>query len=318
MSSPDVIAILCSDIHLSLKPPIARSVEPDWLKAMDRQLKQLRQLQKKYDCPVVCAGDVFDRWNSSPELINFALDKLPHLYAVPGQHDLPNHNWSELKRSAYWTLVEAGKITHLDGRWGDENLILYGFGWEQEITPVPKEDRKDKRVKLGVIHRYCWSKPSTCYKGAPDDRQISKMLKSLKGYDATVFGDNHIHWCWDDEAIINCGSFFRRKIDEIRHQPVVGLLWKDSSGCITQPVRLDCAEDKYIDVEEGLELLERGLDLTELVDDLKSLGNGSLDFIESLFQYLEKNGITKSVRRIITQAMERDRRDGSRSASGTL
>ena len=29
-----VIAVLCSDMHLSLKSPVARSAEPDWFQAM--------------------------------------------------------------------------------------------------------------------------------------------------------------------------------------------------------------------------------------------------------------------------------------------
>ena len=54
---------------------------------MQRSLEQIRDLQKEFDCPVICAGDIFDKWNSPPELINFAYDNLPEIYAIPGQHD---------------------------------------------------------------------------------------------------------------------------------------------------------------------------------------------------------------------------------------
>lgn len=307
----DVIAILCSDIHLSSRAPIARSAEKCWFAAMERQLKQLRNLKDKYECPVVCAGDIFDRWNSTPELINFALDKLPEMYAVPGQHDLPEHSMDEVHRSAYWTLVQSGLIQHLDnGRRELGDLALYGYGWGQKIEPVLKRDRDDKQIKLAVVHRYCWYKKGTCYPGAPEEGKAVNLKKELKGYDAAVFGDNHITWFWEDEAFLNPGSFFRRRIDEVRHQPVVGLLYK---GGYIVPCELDCSEDKFIDVDEGTKLIEKGLDLTELVDDLKSLGNGTLDFVETLFQYMDKNGISKSVRKLITKSMEKDRLDGSRS-----
>ena len=36
--SPQVLAILCSDLHLQMKPPVARSAEPDWFAAMRRPL----------------------------------------------------------------------------------------------------------------------------------------------------------------------------------------------------------------------------------------------------------------------------------------
>ena len=66
MQTSDVIAILCSDVHLSDKPPVARSTEPNWMKAQEHVLVQVNDLAKTYSCPVVCAGDIFDKWDSSP------------------------------------------------------------------------------------------------------------------------------------------------------------------------------------------------------------------------------------------------------------
>jgi len=298
-----VLAILCSDIHLSSRPPIARSTEPDWFQAMERQLSQLRHLSEQHRAPVVCAGDIFDKWNSSPELINFALQHLPEdMYAVPGQHDLPNHNMEEIHRSAYWTLVQAGRVQHIDGKYGLDDLILYGFGWEQELTRVDKVDQKDTRHKLAVVHRYCWHHKDSCYEGAPQQNHSTPTLKVLRDYNAVVFGDNHKSWYWNDQffGVMNCGSFFRRRIDEMSHRPVVGLLHRNG---IT-PHYLKCHEDKFINVDEGLGLLEKGMDLTELVMDLKDLGDGALDFVEAVKRYFAKNGVPKSIRRIITQAME--------------
>jgi len=86
-----VLAILMADIHLSLKAPIWRSAEPDWLDAQARPLKEVKLLQDKYKCPVICAGDIFDRsrktadgWNAPAELINYAIEYLPDdMYAIP-------------------------------------------------------------------------------------------------------------------------------------------------------------------------------------------------------------------------------------------
>ena len=121
MSTAPVIALLVGDIHLSAKAPLCRAKEPDWFEAMARPLMELVDLQKQIGKesdgipPILCAGDVFDRWNSPPELINFALEYLPpQMYSIPGQHDLPNHNYNEIDRSAYWTLVAANKITNVE------------------------------------------------------------------------------------------------------------------------------------------------------------------------------------------------------------
>ena len=41
-----VLAILCSDIHLSHNAPVARSAEPDWYIAMKRPLDEIADLAK--------------------------------------------------------------------------------------------------------------------------------------------------------------------------------------------------------------------------------------------------------------------------------
>jgi hypothetical protein len=116
------IAVLCSDIHLSLKQPPCRA--DDWLSVQKGYLVQLKSLAcaakelwlgnrntTGRPIPILCAGDIFDKWNSPPELIRFALEHLPDgMICVPGQHDLPNHSFEEIHRSAYGVLREAGKI----------------------------------------------------------------------------------------------------------------------------------------------------------------------------------------------------------------
>ncbi len=107
-----VLGIFVSDIHFSEVAPVARSCEPDWLLAQKRYVDQLRSFQKKHNAPIFIAGDVFDKWNSSAHLINHILVWIAGLdiYAIPGNHDCPHHNYKQLGRSSYWTLVEANKL----------------------------------------------------------------------------------------------------------------------------------------------------------------------------------------------------------------
>ena len=188
----EVIAILCADIHLSLNPPIWRSTEPDWFEAMKRPLDELTNLQSKYDCPIICAGDVFDRWNSPAELINFAFDNLPQMYAIPGQHDLPFHKYEDIKKSAYWTLVQAGKIIDIE----EENPLeikkhqikIYGFPWGAEL--VKCFGKMKDWIHIAVIHRYFWMENKK-YEGAMNEDHIRHWKQILASYDIAVIGDNH-------------------------------------------------------------------------------------------------------------------------------
>lgn len=111
------MAVLCGDLHLSEKAPVARWREKDeWYGAMARALDELSELSRSYASPIICAGDVFDRWKASPALIHFALTNLPvDMHCIPGQHDLPYHSLENMNESAYGVLVKAGKIEHLEG-----------------------------------------------------------------------------------------------------------------------------------------------------------------------------------------------------------
>ena len=100
-----VIAVCCSDIHLSHRPPKLREAEPNWYAAQARVLSQVRAVVETHKCPLIVAGDVFDEgWRAHkcpPELVNFAIRHLPVCYAVPGQHDLPHHRYADVDKSAY-------------------------------------------------------------------------------------------------------------------------------------------------------------------------------------------------------------------------
>lgn len=296
-----LVAILCADIHLSHKAPIARSAEPDWYAAMLRPLRQLSDLAADHQVPVICAGDVFDRWNSPPELINFALAHLPCMHAVPGQHDLPNHSYEERKRSAYWTLVEAGRITNL--RKGDvvgKELLCNGFPWGEDVRPPIKEDG----IWIAVVHKYIYRRGEG-YSGVPKEQQVAGYSKALDGYDVAIFGDNHIGFQGEVGGctVFNCGSLMRRNIDQRDYQPMVGLLFSDGT---VEPHFLDCSEDKFIDKEKAGNELISGLDLTKFMEELEELGGGELDFRSAMDLYFKRTETSESVQKVVLEAMDEE------------
>lgn len=299
----DIIAVLCSDIHLSHKPPVARSIESDWYAAMARTLKQLRDAAPSW-VPIFCAGDVFDKWNSPPELINFALAELPRMFAIPGQHDLPLHNYADIKKSAFWTLVEAGKIFPIEvGKpVSINNMRLWGFPFGFPITPL--ENPHSLVTEIALIHSYIWTS-KTGYVGAPKDQRCHNYLPSLRGYDVAVFGDNHQGFLAKpgdgDCVIINCGGLMRRKSDEISYEPKIGLLHSD--GTVTR-VKLDCSEDKFLDSELTKIGMAEGPDMSEFINELNSLQDASVNFGEAIKRVIEKRNVPESVRKIIMNALE--------------
>lgn len=307
---PQPIAILVSDIHLSHKPPIFRSEEPDWYAAMKRPLDELLQVAEDNRVPIICAGDIFDKWNSPAELINFAIDNLPYMYAIPGQHDLPHHRLEDIQKSAYWSLVLAETIKHLNNPNGTDletnswRFCVYPFPWGIDIVPVEIEPYQGCQ-KIAAIHSYVWCDEKNSYPGAPKEKLLGHY--NLRGYDAAVFGDNHKGFISRSQKsigcpVMNCGTFMVRKSDERNYKPQIGILHEDAS---IKPHYLDTSKDVYFDDTEIVSKVEQAETYFDnFIDDLKSLGLDSLDFREAVNRRLDLDNVSEPVRRAVMEAID--------------
>lgn len=308
-----VMAVLCSDVHLSHSAPLCRTGERDWYQAQERVLGEVIGLANHYRCPLVVAGDIFDRWNSPPELVNFAIDifrqAIAPVYAIPGQHDLPNHVYGYMHKSAYGTLVKSGAIKDLRGQHGPTNykvhgitVSLYGFPWG---FPVQPPSQPSEGMRLAVVHQYIWKKGKG-YPGAPEESRYTRMIRNLQGYTAAVFGDNHKGFLVGVPTengiihVLNNGGLMRRKSDEMDYTPQVGLLTAEG----TIHVRgLDVSED-VIDVRE--KTVEKTVEMDrfdEYVKDLKDLDSGSIDFREHVYRMMDYRRVNNKVRKHVLDSM---------------
>jgi hypothetical protein len=304
VSTPNVIAILCSDIHLSEKPPTFRSSEDDWFEAMARPLRQLDDLAAQHKAPIVCAGDVFDKWDSNPELINFAIAELPFMYAIAGQHDLPHHQYKDIHRSAYWTLVCANAIQNIPYNEPIEltGLTLHGFQWEAELYPC---EAADLSFHLAVVHRYIWNSKENSYTGASETSHVRNTLDKIAGFHAAVFGDNHKGFLLGKTkkrgCVLNNGGFMRRRKDEIHYEPSVGLLLDDGT---IERYKLDCSQDKYLKELEKETQTEEQVEMSRFIAELQELGSDSLDFKMAVELFCKNNKIHKRIHSMIMEALQ--------------
>lgn len=267
------------------------------------------EIFKQHDCPpVIIAGDVFDRWNTPVECVNkvigifgnFVINGKPMIYAIPGQHDLPNHRWEERHRSAYFTLVQAGvmldiyKIATIKTRQGIK-LTLHPFWWEKEITPLDKAD--GATINLAICHAFIW-RPGYGYPGADESKLVVRYEKILKGYDAAVFGDNHKGFL--HKNIFNCGTFYRRKADEIEYQPAIGLLMSDKT---IKAHKLDVSKDKFLHREEDKKVDFDREEFSDLMSELRGLGPDSLDFRQTINRFMDDQKTAPAVREMVLEAL---------------
>jgi len=311
MSQPVVLTV--SDLHLSHRPPLARMAEPDWYDVMKRHLLEIESVAEKHKIPVVYAGDIFHKYNPPPRLIAFALKYLPSGWAIPGQHDLPHHVYENMDRTAYGCLVEAGVIKNIhpdryaylevpnkDVLSPDSLVRLVGFPWGTEFIPLDREDR-DGYTSIAIVHKYIWTKGKG-YKGASEDALIGKYRKTCKTYNAVVFGDNHKGFLVG-KHVVNNGTMMRRNSDEIGYDPCYSLI--HDNGEIARAEFKCCDEDVFTDVNEGVALVERALDMTEFIGELGQLGTDALDFFEALKRFCDAEGISDEVRSRVMDAAGR-------------
>lgn len=285
---------------------------------MARPLRELSYYQQQLECPVLCAGDLFHRWNSSPELINFAMEYLPEqLISIPGQHDLPSHRSDLVCKSAYWTLEWAKKI--MDVSFGRVVLIPFNFAvaglkYNEEISADNIRllfSSFGERRKILLVHRYVWYGASK-YEKAEQETHIGRIIKEIAaaGVSVVVFGDNHIPWDMiyrpkagrESTSVYNCGSFIRRNSDEEDHRPSIGILFADGT---IERVYLDISEDKLIvtDRETALLAEEDHVDVTDFLKEMRSLRLSGADFGEALNRYLS-SGVPMKTRELVLEALQ--------------
>lgn len=300
------VAVALSDIHLCSAAPISRSSESNWLECQKRYLHELVNIAD--DLPIFCAGDVFDKWSSNAELINLALEHLPCMHSVAGNHDLPHHSYKDIKKSAYWTLCEAGKITNV----GPESVAyveakgchirLHGFPWGYPAKPL--ENPHSMYLDIALVHDFIWTK-DTGYPGAPPDKRLKPFKRRLRGYDVAIFGDNHKSVFWnlnkraDSLSLFNPGSFMRRNADQVEHRPCVGMVFSDGS---INPVYLDTSGDKLTSVAKSENF--DGSRIEQLIAEILAASTDVISFRESLERCLKDGSENPRVKRYVLQALD--------------
>lgn len=301
------IAILCSDLHLRETVPPARSAEPDWFAAMERVLLQLRAAQEYHDdCPIILAGDLFHKATPPVGLVNWFIGlRIPHIYAIPGQHDLPYHALDDIKKSGYWTLVEAGAIKHLtEGKQhflpAEARLVIYAFPWGVPIK-LP-ENAPANSAKLAVIHHYIHDGGGTCHPGASPDDHVDAFADRLEGFDVALFGDNHCPFVAKSGEclVVNNGGMMLTKSDDRKGSPGYSLLYSD--GTVERCI-FDTSEDRWVEDSIAAETANASEIGHALIESLVNLSSATIDYREGIKQAIRTLSPSAGVQRVLLDAI---------------
>jgi len=278
-----VSAIICSDIHLTMDTPICRT--DNYIEAQITKLKFLSDLQNTYKCPVLHAGDLFNKWNTSPVLLVFSLKHLPsNIITIPGNHDLPQHNMAYIDRSGLGVLNYSNKITVIeDGNIQIENRkirMFHEFIWLE-----------NKPVFVNKLS-YCGSAPF--------------VLQKHSDVDLVITGDNHATFIYEyaGRILVNPGSMMRRTADQAEHKPVCFLYYayNNKLESVYFPIKENVISRVHLDDKEMTSHM-----LDAFIDELSDTSFIDLKyetFLDAIEQYItnNKNQINKNIEKILREA----------------
>lgn len=284
--------ILTSDWHVREDTPVCFT--GDFLNEQWTAIQFINDLQKKYDCEVYHAGDLFDHWKPSPYLLSMMISLLPdRFYTVFGQHDLPQHNLLLDYKSGINTLRQAGKVNVLTKcSWGQEP--------DEPSILVARESGFNPDRKILVWHHLTYIKAP--FPGASGG-MAAGILRKYPQYDLIVTGDNHQSFTveYNGRILVNPGNITRQTADQMDFKPRVYLWYAEDNSVV--PVYLPVTEGTIS--REHLELKEeRNQRIEAFISQLDGNWDVQLSFEDNLKRWKEVNQVRDSVMEIIYKAID--------------
>ena len=296
--------ILTADWHIRERAPVAWV--GDYWTAQEEALAFLSNLQREEGCPIVVAGDVFDRPCPSFFLVSWLFENLPQgeIFVVPGQHDLPHHRADKIDRSALMVFEHSNRMSLIDnGGWDVASfkplVNLYGFWWGSDFRIRGRRVPESKR-RIAVAHVMTYVNEAP-YPGCTAD-PASKLMEKLDGFDLILTGDNHEPFVVKKgkRILVNPGSLMRITAAQIDHRPRV-YLWYAKTNTVKPvylPIRKEDVTREHIESREDHD--ER---IEAFVERLKGDVEIGLSFEENLREFLDKNKTKEDVKKIVWEVV---------------
>jgi DNA repair exonuclease SbcCD nuclease subunit len=286
-SRPDFI--LMSDIHLRESTPVCRT--DNYEQAQWDKLDYISELQKQYVCPILNAGDLFDHWKPSPNLLSMASQHIPDKFiTVYGQHDLPQHNIKLVKKCGIYNLMINGVVS-----------VLQNGHWAQSLS----DGRtgfilKNRQITVQHILTYKGKMP---WPGCKDPTALS-LLKKYPQFDLIVTGDNHKTFVeeYKGRLLVNPGSMMRMDADQVDHKPCVFLYYAETNTIKIHylPIQKNVISREHIDKKK-----ERDERIDTFVSKLGAKWKVEMNFVQNLQRFEKANNVNTETMGIIYKSLEK-------------
>lgn len=302
--------IFTADWHIRPDVPMCR--KDDFVETMKNKIIFIFELAQTHECPIVIAGDIGHRSGDKnwPNwllewFINQVITRDITIWAIPGQHDLPNHSLNRIDESGFGVLYAANAITLLDeesilASSPNESIFVYGFPWGMNLK---MNEMVNNHISIAVTHQMIIDEPLWPGQEAP---QWKSVLRKHKHFDVIVSGDNHQPFVGKlgNRILVNPGSLMRTTAIQTTHKPRVYLWYSESNS--VQPVFIPIkpsAEVMDLDyLENQKKREEREI---EFISRLKETDEDSdLDFESSVKRAMEDNKLKKRTQEMVLESLE--------------
>lgn len=285
-----VSAILTSDWHL--REDIPACWVADFQTLLWQTVDYISELQKKYRCPIIHAGDLFNNWKPSPYLLSKTLKHLPNdFYTIYGNHDLPQHNVDLAYKCGLNVLVEAGRVK-----------IINGHHWGVDFDESQFIEIEGRKIHVAHVMTYVGRTPYPGCSDLPADR----LLNKYKEFDLILTGHNHKHFSVHSggKILVNAGGIIPSESDQIDYVPKIWLY--DGIDNIVEPHVLPFFNSEMIQKPENIQRIEeRNKRIDAFISKLNDNWEVDVNFEKNLERFFSVNSISKEVRDMVYSLIEK-------------
>lgn len=275
--------LVTADLHLRNDQPICR-VDEDWLGFTQKALFSILDIANKNNVDQIhIVGDIFHRAKSPNRIVNIFLkfvlaSKIP-IYIMPGQHDLPMHNYDLVEESSYGIVESLAKQNFMNCHLLD-NVVPFG---DEEVT------RHSDEYPILHMHQFV---VKTTKDIPPNSNAIDALTIHNKypSFDFIVIGDNHHGFHHRNIVVPGCLTIQAADLKD--YDPSVAII--DTVQSTVEWVKVYNDKSMIVDnhLAKSKEIRE---ELNVFVEALKTQKDTSLSFEDNVWTRLKNEDIPKNV-----------------------
>jgi hypothetical protein len=288
-------AIICSDIHARLNRPRCRidggkligetKANEAWQESQRKDLEFISHQANIKEAQLIVVGDIFNKAHVPDPIVNDVIGEFSRVIKgtriLCGNHDLPGHNFKNIKESSIGILW---KLTNID----DSRFKKIGIaGCYANFNEKIKDSKKNPDILF--IHQLVFETKSEMPPNV-DAMTAKQLLDKYPDKNWIFVGDMHrgFHYKSGRRHVVNCGCINRQHADEIDYSPSIWFV--DTEKEIVERIRMpddsELVEDSYLKNEK-----ERNERLSAFAEAIKTKKDGkfSLSFDKNIEKELERN-----------------------------